>query len=405
MSGIKLVVVKNGAAFDMSELVSTVKWSGRKGSAARSLEVTFIDDDGYGHDRTGIDIEEGHQCIFYWKGRELFRGLFMRQAQSAKKTMTVTAYDNGIYLANNKDTFNYTEKTASAIFKDCCTRFGIPCGKIADTAYIIPELPKPKTTAWDVICDALSLTYKATGIRYYPACVGDTLSLLERRLNILQWVLETGVNLMDYTQTKSIESIKTRIKLLSKEGDVLAEATDTALEKKIGVFQDVTQIRDEMTTAQLNELVKTTLEESSAPTKTLSLSALGLPDVITGIGVFVKIKGLSISKTYYVEEDTHTFDGNYHGMSLKLVLASDIDKPKSTEKKAPADIKVGDIVQFSGGYHYVSSVASKPTGGTRTAGKAKCTVLAKNAAHPYHLIGVSGGSNVYGWVDAGNVSK
>lgn len=405
MSSIKLVVVKNDKAYDMSELVSTVKWSGRKGSAARSLSVTFIDDDGYGHDRTGIDVEEGHQCVFYWKGRELFRGMFMRQEQSTKKTMTVTAYDNGIYLSNNKDTFNYTNKTASQIFKDCCTRFGIPQGALADTAYIIPELPKPKTTPWDVICDALSITYKATGIRYYPTCKGDEIALLERRLNILQWVLETGVNLTDYAQTKSIESVKTRIKLLSKEGDVLAEATDAALEKKIGVFQDVTQIRDEMTAAQLNELAQTTLEESSEPKKTLSLSVLGLPDVITGVGVFVQIKELSIAKSYYVEDDTHTFDGNYHGMSLKLALASDIDKPKTAEKTEPADIKPGDIVQFSGGYHYVSSTTSKPTGGNRTSGKAKCTLIAKKAPHPYHLIGFSGGSNVYGWVDAGNVSK
>lgn len=405
MSGIKLVVVKSGKAFDMSELVSSVKWSGRKGSAARSLAVTFIDDDGYGHDRTGIDVEEGHQCIFYWKGRELFRGLLVRQEQSVKKTMTVTAYDNSIYLANNKDTFNYTGKTASVIFKDCCTRFGIPCGAVADTAYAIPELPKPKTTAWDVICDALSLTYKATGIRYYPTCLGDKISLIERRQNILQWVIETGVNLEDYTQTKSIESVKTRIKLLSKEGDVLAEAIDAALEKKVGIFQDITQISDEMTTAQLNELVKTTLEEKNKPARAISVSALGQTDVITGVGVFVQIKELAIAKTYYVEEDTHTFDGNYHGMSLKLVLASDIDKPKATEEKEPADIKPGDIVQFSGGYHYVSSTASNPTGGTRTAGKAKCTLVAKKAPHPYHLIGESGGSNVYGWVDAGNVSK
>jgi len=405
MSNIKLLVVKDGNTFDMSELVSSVKWSSRRGAAARVLSVTFIDDDGYGHDRTGIDVEAGHQCVFYWKGKELFRGLFMRQDQSRKKTMTVVAYDNGIYLANNKDTFVYSDKTASFIFKDCCDRFGIPYGAVADTAYTIPELSKPKTTPWDATTDALSITYKATGVRYYPLCVGEEMRLLERRQNILQWVIETGVNLEDYKLTKSIESVKTRIKLLSKEGEVLAEASDAGLEKKVGVFQDVVQINDEMTTAQLTELVKTTLEENNKPTRSLTVSALGLPDVITGIGVFIIIKELGISKTYYVEEDSHTFDGNYHSMTLSLVLASDVDTPKPAEKtEEPApEIKVGDAVQFAGGYHYVSSSASSPTGGVRTAGAAKCTVIAKGAPHPYHLIG--NGSNVYGWVDADKVSK
>ncbi len=410
MSDIKLIVVKNDSGYDMSELVQSVSWSGRKGSAARSLSVSFIDDDGYGHTRTELDVEEGHQCIFYWKGQELFRGMFMKQEQSRRKTMSAVAYDNGIYLSNNKDTFNYTGTKASDIFVDVCKRFGIPYGAVADTSYQIPELPKPKTTGWDVICDALSLTYKATGIRYYPVCVGDEIRLLERRENILQWVIETGVNLEDYKLSKSIEKVKTRVKLLSKEGAVLAEAVDSALEKKLGVFQTVDTADDEMNSAQLNELVKTTLEENNKPERLLTVTARGLTDVITGVGVFIIIKPLGISKTYYVEEDAHTFQGRDHSMKLKLALAQDTEIVKTVQKQATADISVGDVVQFAGGYHYVSSTASQPTGSARKAGPAKCTNIAKGAAHPYHLIGgaytsVGGDSNVYGWVDASTVSK
>ena len=64
---IKLIVIKGGAAYDMSNLVSKVKWSGRKGSSSRTLQVDFIDDDGYKHDRTGIDRSEerrvGQECL------------------------------------------------------------------------------------------------------------------------------------------------------------------------------------------------------------------------------------------------------------------------------------------------------------------------------------------------------
>ena len=323
-NNIKLLVVKSGAAYDMSGLVSKITWSGRKGSSCRNLQVTFIDDDGYKHDRTGIDVEQGHQCVFYWKNKELFRGMFMKQEQSQKKTASVKAYDIGISLANNRDTFSYTNKKASEIFTDCCKRFGIPYDKAADTKYVIPELTKPKTTAWDVIADALSVTYKASGIRYYPMCAGEKINLIERRENILQWVIETGVNIIDYSRTKSIEKINTRIKLLSKEGTVLAEASKPSLEKKIGVFQDIIQVRDEMNSAQLSGLVKSTLEENSRPVHDFKITALGQADVITGAGVFVKIEPLGVSKTFYVEEDSHTFEGQYHGMSLKLAAASDV---------------------------------------------------------------------------------
>lgn len=195
-AGINLLVVKNGKGFDVSNLVESVKWKGRKGSAARSIVVSLIDDDGYKHARSEIDVEQGHQCIFSYDGKELFRGIIMAQTQLQTKKLTFTAYDNGIYLANNKDTFCYENKTASEIFKDCCTRFGLPFSEVAETTYVIPELTKPNTTAFDAVCDALSLDFDAVGIRHYVKSDKGVLSLLTRRENIMQWVIETGQNLL-----------------------------------------------------------------------------------------------------------------------------------------------------------------------------------------------------------------
>lgn len=406
MGKIKFLVFKDGATYDMSELVGKVTWGGRKGSAARYVTVTLLDDDGWKHARSGIDVTRGNQCAFYWEGKELFRGILMQQKQSEKKTMSVKAYDNGIYLSNNKDTFNYTNKKASEIFVDICNRFQLPYTTVADTVYVIPELPKPKTTAFDAILDALSLTFKATGIRYYVMSSGGNLSLIRRRENLLQWVIETGVNLESYDYSVSIEKIKTRIKLLSKEDTVVAEAANAELEKLIGVFQDIDKPDDNMEQANITDMVKVMLDEQSLPDKSLSISALGLPDVISGIGVFVTIKELGISKSFYIDEDTHTFEGNHHMMKLKLNLATDTDKPlgKSTVSSGGGDFKVGDIVQFLGGPHYIASTASSPTNSPK-AGPAKITIIAKGAPHPYHVIHTDSQSTVYGWVDGSNLSK
>lgn len=406
MGKIKFLVFKDGATYDMSELVGKVTWGGRKGSAARYVTVTLLDDDGWKHARSGIDVTRGNQCAFYWEGKELFRGILMQQKQSEKKTMSVKAYDNGIYLANNKDTFNYTNKKASEIFVDICNRFQLPYTTVADTGYVIPELPKPKTTALDAILDALSLTFKATGIRYYVMSSGGKLSLIRRRENLLQWVIETGVNLESYDYSVSIEKIKTRIKLLSKEDTVVAEAANAELEKLIGVFQDIDKPDDNMEQANITDMVKAMLDEQSLPDKSLSISALGLPDVISGIGVFVTIKELGISKSFYIDEDTHTFEGNHHMMKLKLNLATDTDKPlgKSTVSSGGGDFKVGDVVQFLGGPHYIASTASSPTNSPK-AGPAKITIIAKGAPHPYHVIHTDSQSTVYGWVDGSDLSK
>lgn len=402
--GMSLIILKGEQGYDVTQLVEQVKWKGRKGSSSRTLAVTLIDDDGYKHARSGIDVEQGHQCIFSYDGVELFRGIIMSQTQSNQKKLQFTAYDNGIYLANNKDTFCYENKTASDVFWDCCTRFGLPMGEVASCSYKIPELTKSKTTAFDAIADALSLDFDATGIRHYVASSKGKLSLLTRRENILQWVIEVGQNITSYSYSRSIEDIKTRVKMVSKEGTTVAEKSNSELEKKIGIFQEIDQPDESLTTAQVNDLIESIMEEKGTPERTLTVEAMGIAEVISGIGVYIIIPELEISRTFYVDEDTHTFEDNKHTMSLKLNYANDLAKEEKGAEDSGKDYKVGDVVQFNGGYHYVSSTASNPTGSKCAAGPAKITLIAKGAKHPWHLIHTDSSTRVYGWVDDGTFS-
>lgn len=402
--GMSLIILKGEQGYDVTQLVEQVKWKGRKGSSSRTLAVTLIDDDGYKHARCGVDVEQGHQCIFSYDGVELFRGIIMSQTQSNQKKLQFTAYDNGIYLANNKDTFCYENKTASDVFRDCCTRFGLPMGEVAKCSYKIPELTKSKTTAFDAIADALSLDFDATGIRHYVASSKGKLSLLTRRENILQWVIEVGQNITSYSYSRSIEDIKTRVKMVSKEGTTVAEKSNAELEKKIGIFQEIDQPDESLTAAQVNDLIESIMEEKGTPERTLSVEAMGIAEVISGIGVYIIIPELEISRTFYVDEDTHTFEDNKHTMSLKLNYANDLAKEEKGAEDSSKDYKVGDVVQFNGGYHYVSSTASNPTGSKCAAGPAKITLIAKGAKHPWHLIHTDSSTRVYGWVDDGTFS-
>lgn len=67
--------------------------------------------------------------------------------------------------------------------------------------------------------------------------------------------------------------------------------------------------------------------------------------------------------------------------------------------------KVGDVVDFTGSKHYTSANAT--SGPACKPGKAKITQIYQlgKSKHPYHLVAVSGGgSTVYGWVDAADIS-
>ena len=97
--------------------------------------------------------------------------------------------------------------------------------------------------------------------------------------------------------------------------------------------------------------------------------------------------------------------------NLQDEIAAEVNRQLGSSSSTPstggttgsaADIKVGDVVEFTGTKHYVSSTAK--TASSCKPGKAKVTALAKGKAHPYHLIAVSGGgSTVYGWTDAADI--
>lgn len=78
-------------------------------------------------------------------------------------------------------------------------------------------------------------------------------------------------------------------------------------------------------------------------------------------------------------------------------------KPATTAT-ASGEYKVGDIVEFTGNRHYANANAA--SGPACKPGKAKVTNVYPRGKHPYHLIAEKGGgSTVYGWVDASDISK
>ena len=104
-------------------------------------------------------------------------------------------------------------------------------------------------------------------------------------------------------------------------------------------------------------------------------------------------------------EDIHLPDmergeGMQEGKLSERALKRSVLRPlqQTVQKKS---YNVGDIVNFHGGTHYVSSYAGS-RGYNARAGRAKITIKnGSGKAHPWHLIHVDSSSNVYGWVDDG----
>lgn len=111
----------------------------------------------------------------------------------------------------------------------------------------------------------------------------------------------------------------------------------------------------------------------------------------------------------------HLYNKHYYIASEvnKILSKTEQDEEKTEEPVKPSvsdtnekTFNVGDIVDFSGGKHYVS--ASATSGSTVKASKAKVTAVSRSSKHPYHVRAVNNSgafiSGVYGWVDANTLS-
>lgn len=323
---VTLYLIKSGKAYDVTVLCDRITWSGRKGSPARSVMATMIDDPSVGS-RPKIDIRKGQFFFLTENGKELFRGIIEKVQKNSSGSLSVTAYDNAIYLSNNRDTFTYKKKTATQIFKDLCGRYGMKIGSAANTKYKIPVLAKDKTTIYDVMLEALSQTYKSKGIRYYIYSMEGLIHLVARGENITKVLLLSGEdgNISQYTITRDISETKTRVKLTSKSGKTAVTKKDKKLEKSIGQRQDIDSPDENLNKKKLIKMAQNMLREKTLTDETMTLTAAGDSSVYAGKCVYVKLSEEDIDRAFYVDSDTHTWEGDQHTMMLTLNFATDLN--------------------------------------------------------------------------------
>lgn len=312
MGEIRLYISKSGGLYDASPVMTDVVWSGRKGSPARRIDAGLYCPDG-----DPASVGAGHGALLFDGEKELFRGMIIR-TERTRGLFRFTAYDSGIYLTGSRDGFSYTNRTAGYIFRDIVKRLGLPLGGAADTGHVIPSLVSSGVTPWDVICGALSDTYAAGGGRYRVSSEGGRLYLRERKNGAGRWVLGDGDNVSAFRQTADISGTKTRIRVLSRAGEIIAEAADAALESKIGIFADTVRPQRVITASEAGRLAASELKRAARVKKSIEITAAGQTELISGAAAYIDIGSLGISREFFIDSDEHVFRGGTHKMKLLL---------------------------------------------------------------------------------------
>lgn len=200
----------------------------------------------------------------------------------------------------------------------------------------------------------------------------------------------------------SIANLVTRVKVIGqekdKEGIPPVEAVVNGL-TQFGVRQKIYRREEDATIAEVQSAAQEILNEKGKISQTMSLQAPDAPDLRKGDRVSVNVG--DVSGFFYATSVRHDAASGVMTLDLEPCDDTQVSEEKQEAKK---EYNVGDIVQFNGGTHYVSSYPDAK-GYKASAGPARITIKnGSGKAHPWHLVHTDGDSNVYGWVDEGTFS-
>ena len=316
------------------------------------------------------------KCTFTWTEIQL-KDIAQKIADKYKMTLVYEAGDVAVQSIEQDD------QTDSDFLKELCEKYSFALkifnNKIVifDTAVYEAKTPIVTLTRSSWIGDSWSYHSELAG--KYEACE------------------------ISYTDPKNNTDIKVRV------GKPPSYASEGGEAKKVGTANGGTQTMDTVRCLYLNEKCDSeaearqkalaALNEANRGITTLSGDIPANPKIFSTSVVAVSGMGV-IDGNYFVKKMTLTLDpsgGTTQSLELYKIYEQITDQPAA----APAGGKnVGDIVNFKGGTHYVSSYAGSK-GYAAKAGPAKITSINAGQAHPYHLIHTDSSSNVYGWVDEG----
>lgn len=267
-----------------------------------------------------ISFEEGDAVSLMIDDVPIFYGTIFEKQTSKDKTITATAYDQIKYMILNKYSFVFEDKRADEILKEVASDYGLKVNpEVISTVFPIPTRTYENKSLYDIVQEALDITFDETGIEYvlYDDFGKLTLGYADTMKTDLMIAEDTAE---DFTYISSIDrETYNSVVLIKKSSSETAEAVDNSNIEKWGVLRYFESITDGTETLQTR--AQMLLNAYNRRTKKLSLSGVyGKLEVRAGslVSVSLDLVEYMLNDALRVYSVTHTFSNHRHKMDLVL---------------------------------------------------------------------------------------
>jgi hypothetical protein len=400
-----VVMDENGQQYNIKEYIHSLGWEENKNEiSVRSSFSARNDKTSKGYlssiikpgclvgifatDGGSIDEEVARGYVETWNPNE----------KNSGSDLKCTNYDELYKLQKSQDNRYYSSGTGTkSAIQGILDDWEIPQGK-----YEGPNASHGKTVynnnyLSDIILELLDDAAKKGEEKCIIRAAKGKTSIIPKGSNSTVYVFRKD-NTQMFSKTISTADLITRVKVIGQADDDGKHSVDAVLNglTKYGIRQRIYTRGSDEKLSDAKSAAQEILDEDGKVEKTMTVQSPDVPFIRKGDLVYI-ISSYG-SNYYYVESIQHNVDSYSMTMELELAEPKTVSNNTESSKK---DYNVGDVVNFHGGTHYVSSYSGSK-GYNAKAGKAKITIKnGSGKAHPWHLIHTDSSSNVYGWVDDG----
>lgn len=270
-----------------------------------------------------LDFTEGNIVTVKIGDQDIFLGYVFTKSHNKSNIIKVTAYDQLRYL-KNKDIKNYINKRADQVIQELAEDYQIKLGSLEDTKYVIPKRRHDNKTLFDMMLDAIDLTFDNTNERY---TLYDDFGKLTLK-NVKNMHVNTLITIdtaEDYSYVTSIDQdVYNRVKFWYDNKSTGQRDVYIVQDSQSIADWGILQLADSLNEQEARNaplLVETILKAYNQVDRSLTIkNAFGDIKVRGGsyIPVILNLGDIDLKNYMLVERVTHKFSNNSHFMDLEL---------------------------------------------------------------------------------------
>lgn len=321
----KVELITQTKKMEITQLVSSINWSGGSGQAPRKLELSVL------HSKNDfylpkIEVENGNMIrLIDDAGKEVFQGyIFFKENTSSSEELTFTAYDGLVYLVKSKTSKTFKEMTPGNIMKAVCKDYSINTGLIKDINTSISLIALDKTP-YEIILlaynnaiakkvedkteqkskeDSGDSIYETS--KYFLRMENGKLNMYEKGSITVDKTLYSEYDITGSAYSEDIEDMINYVLITDEYGDKIGEEKNTEWISKYGRLQNIAKDAEEA------KKMITGVKKSG------NIDAIGNIQCISGNKVKILDKTSGIIGLFVIESDSHSWSNGQYSIKLTL---------------------------------------------------------------------------------------